>query len=136
MRVFAESAGLDRQIVTHSQLVSVSRFEKSAGSGSLVALRSTRVVSQIVPAVLTNGLARCWRPGDIDHGLGANRGLLALALHHACTAHRDFGMRQFRLERLAQSSVHRRLNPVIGSDALGGWGLGRGPQIVHSNAFI
>ena len=33
MRVFAESAGSDRQIVTRSQLVSVSRFKKSAGSG-------------------------------------------------------------------------------------------------------
>jgi hypothetical protein len=40
MRVFAKSAGADRQIVTHSQLVSVSRFEKSAGSGSFAALRS------------------------------------------------------------------------------------------------
>jgi hypothetical protein len=33
MRVLAESARSDRQIVTRGQLVSVSRFKKSAGSG-------------------------------------------------------------------------------------------------------
>ena len=35
MPVFRQSAGSDRQIVTRSQLVSVSWFQKSAGSTSL-----------------------------------------------------------------------------------------------------
>jgi hypothetical protein len=35
MRVLAKSAGLDRQILVRSQLVSVSRFQKSAGSSSV-----------------------------------------------------------------------------------------------------
>jgi hypothetical protein len=39
MRVLGQSAGSNRQIVTRSQLVSVSRFEKSAGAGRPAILR-------------------------------------------------------------------------------------------------
>jgi hypothetical protein len=51
MPVFNESVGSERQIVTRSQLVSVSWFEYSVGSSTLIEVHDARrITASVFPA--------------------------------------------------------------------------------------